>query len=148
MKTILLAALLANITSLTTAQRAEIKKVEEKLLAPCCYSQSIARHPSDIAEQMRAEVAEMVAEGKGETEILNHYRALYGERIIAVPDGKTGQLLFALPVGAFLSGIVVLIFFMRKMLAHRPAPSKTLTSPTPLRDSLREEIERHMGDIF
>ncbi len=30
-------------------------------LAPCCYTQSIAVHGSDIAAQMRSEVAEMVA---------------------------------------------------------------------------------------
>jgi cytochrome c-type biogenesis protein CcmH/NrfF len=53
------------------------------------------------AEQMRREVTEMVASGS-ENEILGHYKALYGERILIVPDGRTGKILFSLPVVAFL----------------------------------------------
>ena len=85
---------LVNPVSLATAQTAQIQKVEKRLLAPCCYTQSIAEHGSDIAVQMRGEVEAMVTEGKSESEIVEHYRGIYGDRILVVPDGLTGRILF------------------------------------------------------
>jgi len=69
MQTILMALLLVNVVSLSNAQKSEIRKVEERLLAPCCYTQSIAVHGSEVADQMRAEVTEMVVQGRTENEI-------------------------------------------------------------------------------
>jgi cytochrome c-type biogenesis protein CcmH len=95
MSTIAAAVLLfSSAVPLTPQQTTEVKRLEDSLLAPCCYSQSIARHMSPEAEQMRHEVIEMVASGRSQNEILEHYKALYGERILIVPDGRTGRVLF------------------------------------------------------
>jgi cytochrome c-type biogenesis protein CcmH/NrfF len=67
--------LVANTTLLTSAQKDQGRMIEERLLAPCCYTQSIAEHGSEIARQMRNEVTRMVAEGGTENEIVRHYKA-------------------------------------------------------------------------
>src|ERR1700757_1998771 len=83
----IVALILVNPASLSASQTAQIQKVEKRLLAPCRYTQSIGEHGSAIAVQMRGEVSEMVAEGKSESEIVEHYRRIYGDRILIVPDG-------------------------------------------------------------
>ena len=71
--------LLATAVRLTSQQITEVNRLGDALLAPCCYSQSISRHVSPEAEQMRHEVLEMVASGRSENEILEHYKsALWG----------------------------------------------------------------------
>jgi cytochrome c-type biogenesis protein CcmH len=142
--------LLTNSTLLTTAQQAEIKKIEARLLAPCCYSQSIAQHMSGEAEEMRNEVTEMVAEGRGESEIIDHYKSLYGERILIVPEGITGKILFAMPVFVFLLGCAVLWLIFQKMLRPGADQGKLLKEqePAPLTNAVRDRIDRETGEEF
>ena len=141
---------LINPAALSTAQTAEIQKVEKRLLAPCCYTQSIAEHGSNIAVQMRHEVAEMVADGKSEHEIVEHYRNIYGDRILIVPDGMTGKILLGLPVViSALDGLLIFVCF-RKML-HSGMRQRASDVPQPrhvLSDALKEKIEREMGDAL
>ncbi len=140
----------SNPPSLTTQQQAQVKHLEQSLLAPCCYSQSIAQHMSGAAAQMRDEVTNMVASGMSEQEIIAHYKALYGDQILIVPDGKTGKVLFALPVLSFLVAIGALSLVFRRML-HGKANSTALAGVPILRhphDSFREQIERETRDAF
>ncbi|HTQ59284.1 MAG TPA: cytochrome c-type biogenesis protein CcmH [Candidatus Solibacter sp.] len=149
MARILVALLLfSNALPLTLQQSAELKKVEDSLLAPCCYTQSIAVHTSPVAAQMRQEVAEMVASGKSEAEIIGHYKALYGERILIIPDGSAGVVLFVLPVAVFLVSLGILLLFLRKMRGKCTAspPGPALAEFDPAWDAIRAEIERETGE--
>jgi len=140
--------IMVNPAFLSTAQTAQIQKVEKRLLAPCCYTQSIAEHGSDIAVQLRGEVTEMVAEGKSESEIVEHYRTIYGDRILIVPDGMTGRILFSLP--AAIAALACFVFFVcfRKMLrSGRRERTRELSQTRPvLSDALKEKIEREIGE--
>ncbi len=107
--------LLATSVSLTPQQRAEVKRLDDSLLAPCCYTQPISQHLSDAAEEMRQQVDEMVASGMGDREIIEHYRQEYGDRILVVPDGNTGQVLFAIPAVLFFASSGILFFFLRRL---------------------------------
>ncbi len=149
MKEFLAAVLLfSSMHPLTLQQGMEVKKVEESLFAPCCYTQSIAVHASPIAGQMRQEVTEMVAAGKSGTEIIAHYKTLYGEQILIVPDGKTGVLLFLLPLAVFLGASAILVLSVRKMLRKKTG---SFAGPIPdMRgwkwDAIRAEIDRATGE--
>jgi cytochrome c-type biogenesis protein CcmH/NrfF len=142
--------LLSSAAPLTPQQTTEVNRLEESLLAPCCYSQSIARHMSAEAEQMRHEVTEMVTSGRSENEILEHYKALYGERILIVPDGRTGKILFSLPVVAFLVCSGMLFWLLRKMLKAKAGSHSAgeWKQGYPNWAAIREEIERETGDGF
>ena len=140
--------LLSSSAPLTLQQGAQVRRVEESLLAPCCYSQSVAQHMSAEAEQMRHEVTQMVASGRSEMEIINHYKALYGERILIVPDGRTGIILFALPSLISFACLGALLLFLRKMLrARRNADVRSTTEERGrVAEAFREEIERETGE--
>ncbi len=150
MHTILIAMLLVNVTPLSNTQRGEIRRVEERLLAPCCYTQSIALHGSEIAEQMRAEVTEMVLQGRAESEIVDHYRGLYGDRVLIVPDGVRGRILFSLPAITVVLGCLVLFLCVRRMLRSGQKNQSLAAGQTqPVIDkTLRETIERETGESF
>jgi cytochrome c-type biogenesis protein CcmH len=142
--------LLSSGLPLQPAQQAEIKRVEESLLAPCCYSQTIDKHMSGEAFQMRGEVTEMVARGMTEHEILEHYKALYGERILVVPDGRIGVVLFALPVVIFATCSGILYFFLRRMLRTR-SQSNSLTTEekgNSAPEAHRNEIDRQTEEFI
>jgi cytochrome c-type biogenesis protein CcmH len=81
----------------STALQSRIRKIEGRLMAPCCYTQTIDVHESEIAQQMRGEVTQMVLAGQSDEAIINHYKAIYGEGILAVPDGASGSLVFSIP---------------------------------------------------
>jgi hypothetical protein len=48
-----------------------LRRIEDRSVAPCCWQQGVAVHDSDIATQMCAEIASMVADGKNEEQIVN-----------------------------------------------------------------------------
>ncbi|MGA8036332.1 MAG: cytochrome c-type biogenesis protein CcmH [Candidatus Acidiferrales bacterium] len=124
---------------LTTVQTRQIRDVEAKLLAPCCYTQSIALHESDVAVDMRHEVVAMVVDGKTEQQIIDHYEEMYGDRILILPGGLRAQMLFRLPLLALVVGAFAVILFLRNALATRD-PAINVDSAT------REKIDRGVGD--
>ena len=73
----------------TADQRERIERIENSLLAPCCYAEAVSRHNSEVAVQMRLEIAAWVKEGKSDREILNTYKKLYGLRGLREPEGST-----------------------------------------------------------
>jgi cytochrome c-type biogenesis protein CcmH/NrfF len=87
----------------------------------------------------------MVADGKSEQEIVNHYRSIYGDRILIVPDGLTGRILFTLPVATSVFACLVLFVCLRKMLRSRRTQNVP-QSQHALNDTLREKVEREIGD--
>jgi len=99
--------------SLTSKQIALIRKIEGRVMAPCCYTQTIRDHDGQVAVEMRAEVTALVASGKSEQEIITYYRTKYGETILVVPDGLQGRLLPGFPIAAFLASILLLLLYIR-----------------------------------
>jgi len=102
------------------AQKGQIHRIEGKLMAPCCYSQTIDMHDSEIARQMRGEVTAMVLAGKSENEVLGYYKTEYGESILAVPDGAAGTLVFSLPAYAIVFAVLALSCGMVITVRRRP----------------------------
>jgi cytochrome c-type biogenesis protein CcmH/NrfF len=107
-------------TALTPQQSASVKRLENGLIAPCCYTQSIAVHMSGEAEQMRHDVTEMVAGGMSEQQVYDHYKAIYGEQILMVPDGLAGRVVFSTPLAVFVAALVGLSLLLRKFVRARP----------------------------
>jgi len=111
--------LIAGAFTPTPDQARTIVRLEDKLMAPCCYSQTIRVHMSAEAEQMREEVTDMVLAGKSEQDIIKYYKAEYGETILVVPDGKAGQIAYGVPVIVALSAFGLLAFGIRRSLSKR-----------------------------
>ena len=116
-----------------------VRDIEDHLIAPCCWTQPISQHESAIAEQMREEVRTMVAAGKSRDEIMDHFVAQYGERILATPRPEGFNLLvYILPWIALIFGAWILWMLIKKLRA--PIPEKSsIDSPDPRYASIIEK---------
>ncbi len=99
------------------------RALQEKLIAPCCWSESVAAHRSEIAAEMRAEIARMVQEGRSDREILDFYKAKYGTRILMEPEGQLRLWAYTIPVLAVIVGLALVVWIIRRMV--RPQPEAT-----------------------
>lgn len=126
------------------------REIEEKLVAPCCWSQPVSEHDSEISTQIRSEVAGMLAAGKSRDEILDFYVARYGERILVTPRAKGfNSLAYILPWAALPIGAWILILLLRKMRAQAPAPAPSTAAAVPATHDSRYDsiIEREMREL-
>jgi cytochrome c-type biogenesis protein CcmH len=100
----------------------EINQVAKKLSCPTCTGINVADCPTETCAQWRAKIGQMLAEGKGEHEILDYFSTRYGDHVLQVPP-KRGFfiLVWLLPVIAILAGLAWLAYLMRGW-AQRSAP--------------------------
>ena len=62
-----------------------IERLEGAVLAPCCYTEPVSIHQSEIALKMRLEIVKWVGEGRSDREILGAYVNLYGAKVLVDP---------------------------------------------------------------
>jgi cytochrome c-type biogenesis protein CcmH len=124
-----------------TPQNAKLEReIEDNLIAPCCWTQPVSQHPSEVSEKIRKEVKDMVAAGKSRDEILDYYVAQYGERSLASPRWKVAYIL---PWLALALGGLLLIILLKKLRKPAPAPA-----PAPVPDArYTSAVEQEMKDL-
>jgi cytochrome c-type biogenesis protein CcmH len=143
------AVLLLAIASLgadTDPASMKARAIEDSLIAPCCWSQPVSQHDSEVAQQIRDEVKTMVAAGKSRDEILDFFIARYGERILVTPRAQGfNRLAYILPWAALPIGAWALILLLRKLKAPLPVPASV---SKPLEDSrYASVIEKEMREM-
>jgi cytochrome c-type biogenesis protein CcmH len=97
-----------------------LEKLYGEFIAPCCWSENLTVHNSQVAEQLRAQIAEMVRAGKSDDDIKAALVGAYGKRILALPEGGQRAWLFVTPVAAVALGLIfvcIVLFRMRKQEA-------------------------------
>lgn len=138
--------------SLSTEQESLASRIDGKLIAPCCYTQTVAVHDSQKAQEIKMQVRLLIAQGKGEGEILDTFVAQYGEEILAAPRASGfNWLAYLLPVVVVLvamGGVAVLVVRWRDG-RERPAQVPVLSrddagvGSDPLRRRLEDELSRY-----
>ncbi len=120
------------------------RRIEGKLMAPCCWAEPVSQHLSPVAEEMRREIRKMLGEGRSEQEILDTYVARYGVRILTSPPARGFNLvLYILPWLFGITAILGLSLIIRRWLGSRPAAA---TSP-PFNARDEERIEQELRDL-
>jgi cytochrome c-type biogenesis protein CcmH len=109
-----LCALLVFVLAFQTGSEssASARRMEERLLAPCCWRESLARHQSPQAETARAELRELIDSGNSEVEIIDIFVARYGERILREPRGGPAVWLTIVPILAIAAGTLLVIGYI------------------------------------
>ena len=94
--------------------------VEELLIAPCCWRAPLSQHYSGTAERMKEDLREMLASGKTQAEILDHYKAMYGERILSSPpNAGFNRLAYLFTPLMFLVGVGLIFITLRRWRTGR-----------------------------
>lgn len=89
--------------------------LSEELRCPKCQDQSIGDSESEIAGDMRRRTAQLLREGKSNDEVVNYFVARYGDFVTFKPPLRWDTaLVWGAPLLAFLLGLVLVIFQLRK----------------------------------
>ncbi len=67
-------------------RHARMQRIEKAVLAPCCYTEPVGQHQSEIAVRMRVEIAKWVEQGRTDEEILDTYAKRYGAKVLVDPN--------------------------------------------------------------
>ncbi len=128
---------------------ARAKALEGMIIAPCCWTQPVSNHYSEAASNIRKQIREMLAEGKSEQQILDHYVALYGERILASPPARGfNTLAYIMPWATFFAGAVILSLVIRRRLARKVIPEPRVQSATNTPDThYQKRIEQELRNL-
>jgi len=127
--------------ALTPEQEATARRVEEQLMAPCCFGSTVATHHSPAADAIRDEVRSLVARGRNEQEILNLYLDRYGERILAQPVARGFNLLaYWVPAIGWLCGTAVVVVWLLRRRETVAAQGRFTGRPD---DSEEARRQRH-----
>ena len=113
---------------LVTAPAAPADRVEavaRLLRCPVCQTVSVAESPSETARGMRDMIAQQVAEGRSDQQIVDFFVDRYGRWIILAPPATGANLaLWVLPPVALAAGAVVALRRKRRIrLPDRPRKS-------------------------
>ena len=128
----LAALVLASVAFATDIERA--KRIQERLLAPCCYSESLAQHRSETALELKREIDQLVKTGRSDSEIVAVFTSRYGQRILVEPEGQTGVVLTVIPILAIATGVLLTALVIRKL--RRPATAAPVVPALDLPDDL------------
>jgi cytochrome c-type biogenesis protein CcmH len=88
----------------------------QRFIAPCCWRENLLTHQSPIADELRARIRQLVAEGKSDREIQTVLTEQYTTRILALPEGAKGQWLHWTPVAAGFAGLSILGLIIQRSL--------------------------------
>lgn len=102
-------------------RQARVLKLESSLLAPCCWAEPVSTHRSEVALQMREEIAGFVNAGKTDQEVLDYYKQKYGLRILVEPEGALWWWMHVVPFVVLGIGAVVVVFLLKRWLRPLPA---------------------------
>jgi cytochrome c-type biogenesis protein CcmH len=85
----LLCSLLVSLTARVAAEPriAGELAIESKLMAPCCWMQTLDVHESPLASELRAEIRTKLTRGLSAADIESDLVARYGARLWAIPPG-------------------------------------------------------------
>ena len=137
-------------TPLTPAQQAEAEHISNNLRCPICTSQSITESANDISREMRGEVARMVAEGRNEGEIYDHFAARYGQFVLLDPPKEgAGLLLWLAPVLALGAGGYWLTRHLRQSQTAKAAmpDASSNTSQSSHASETRDDLTPYLTQV-
>jgi cytochrome c-type biogenesis protein CcmH len=131
--------------------------LERRLLAPCCWNQTLDAHESDLAASLRSEVRARLHAGEPVSAIEDDLVARYGERIRAVDKGHEpgGAMPFLIGPGVLVIGAALIVMARRwrrsAASAHsredvRAASSNDAQSPDDPYDTRLDDELRALGD--
>lgn len=87
----------------------------ENLRCLVCQNESLASSHAELAEDLRREVREQMAQGKSDQEIIDYLVARYGDFVLYKPPVKSYTiLLWYGPFALLLIAVGVLVFQLRK----------------------------------
>jgi cytochrome c-type biogenesis protein CcmH/NrfF len=97
-----------------------VKALQDKFLSPCCWSESVLRHQSETAVEMRNEIASLVQAGKSDRAIVDTFIARHGRRILREPEGTASWVLNSVLLAVLALAVCVVVVLIRRWRSRPP----------------------------
>jgi cytochrome c-type biogenesis protein CcmH len=105
-----------------------VDAIASELRCPVCQNLSVSDSPSELAQQMRAEIARRLRLGQSEAEIDAFFTAKYGQWILLTPDaGGIGLFAWLTPALAIAAGAGIAWTVVRRR--RRPSGADVDSAP-------------------
>ncbi len=123
-------------------------RLEGRILAPCCWNQTIDIHGSEPSYQLRREIRRRLKAGESAEAIEASFVQRFGEKILAVPTASPLGGVATLLALAF-GGMGVAGYFMLRRWSRAAEASKLAAKGRGLaqRDALDERLDRELAEI-
>lgn len=128
---------------------AQAKALEQRLLAPCCWTQTLDVHESPLVTEMRLEIRDRLTAGETPLAIEDTFAQQHGERVRAMPRGQNPMTTYVQWIGAaLLLALALLIVLARTWTQRTTRHASTIhTDSTPHDSALDEELNRALARI-
>ncbi len=124
-------------TELDRVQQRRAVELSEHLRCLVCQNQTIADSNAELAQDLRRQVREQIAQGKSDAEIVTFMVQRYGDFVLYKPPLKpTTALLWSGPALLLLIGMIVLIRNVRARGNRKEPPAMTDEEHTRARELL------------
>ena len=127
------------------AQSADFNEVEAELMCDTCnVPLNIAE--STRADQQRAQIRRLIAEGRTKEEILDIFVAEYGPNVLADPQKAGGSpAVWAVPLAVLLAAVLGLLIVIPRWRRQRREASEPAPSAERLSDEDDERLRRDLA---
>ncbi len=98
-------------------QQRQMLEIAEKLRCAVCQNQSVAESNAELAQDMRRLIGEQLAAGRSEAQIVDYFRARYGDFVLMRPprQGSGAPLWWAPLVILALAGGGAFVYLRRRL---------------------------------
>lgn len=98
-------------------QQRQMLEIAQKLRCAVCQNQSVAESNAELAQDMRRLIGEQLAAGRSEAEIVDYFRARYGDFVLMRPprQGSGAPLWWAPLVILALAGGGAFVYVRRRL---------------------------------
>jgi cytochrome c-type biogenesis protein CcmH len=128
--------------------------IEGRLMAPCCWTQTIDIHDSPVSLSMRHEIRRRLRNGESAEVIQASFVQRYGPKIMAVQEGSQLKNVFiglSVVMGGAGVAAAMMIGRWRKQSLTSPSPSLSPSNDTAdsarARDKWDEKLDAELKDL-
>jgi cytochrome c-type biogenesis protein CcmH len=125
---------------------ADARRLEQQIVAPCCWRQAVAVHDSEIARQIRQDLRVRLARGETAEHVRDAYVQQYGAAILLEPPARGSALtLYVLPPVILLASGGLLVVLVRRFTRRRTAVDEA-TPAARMPGAAPNELVRRLDD--
>ncbi len=95
---------------------ARVERLYGTFMAPCCWRENLNQHQSPKAAELRGQINGYISAGLSDDAIKQQLVAEYSKRILAMPEGRTGEVLRWAPITVAFAGLAFVLLAIRRML--------------------------------
>jgi len=128
-------------------------RLEGRIMAPCCWNQTIDIHGSEPAYELRREIRKRLKAGESSDTIEASLVQRFGPKILAVPDSSPlGGLATLLSIGFAGAGVAGYFMLRRWSRAGADTSAKKKKAEDAVggaskRDALDERLDRELSEV-